>query len=61
MSSLLVYIGETIRHIIARAVLSVISDDIQCAAGSLQQGSCCSRKEKDMKQKECYWLMLLMH
>jgi len=29
-------IGETVRHIIAKAVLSVISDDIQYAAGSLQ-------------------------
>ena len=28
--------GETVRHIIAKAVLLVISDDIQCAAGSLQ-------------------------
>ena len=29
-------IGETVRCIIAKAVLSVISDDIQCTAGSLQ-------------------------
>ena len=29
-------IGETVGHIIAKAVLSVISDDIRCAAGFLQ-------------------------
>ena len=29
-------IGETVRHIIAKAVLYVIGEDIQCAAGSVQ-------------------------